>query len=284
MSEAAPPSPHPPAPRPGSPGGSAEFALVTGASRGLGADMARELARRGIPLVLTARSRPEMEALARELVEAHGVTVHVVPGDLGRPGGADELARRVEALGVPISFLVNNAGFGQWGPYPDLDPDEERAMIRLNMEALTVLTRYVLPGMLRRGHGRVMNVASTAAFLPGPLMTVYYATKAYVLSYSEALDRELRGTGVTVTCLCPGPTETAFQERARMRRSGLLRLGLMESAPVARAGIRGMLRGRRLVVPGIMNRLTTLLPRFLPRRWVPMLVESIQAARGDGEG
>jgi short-subunit dehydrogenase len=241
--------------------------------------MARDLARRGIPLILTARSREPMEALARELAEARGVAVRVLPEDLSVDGAADRLADRIASEGLEVELLVNNAGFGQWGPWLELDPEEEAGMIRLNVEALTTLTRRFAPAMAARSRGRILNVASTAAFVPGPGMSVYYATKAYVLSFSEALGEELRGSGVTVTCLCPGPTPTGFQ--ARMGVGSSSRLGMAEVAParVARAGIDGALAGRRLVVPGVLNRLTPLLPRFLPRSWVPKLVAWVQADR-----
>ncbi len=254
-------------------------ALVTGASGGLGAEMARELARRGFSLILSARSREPMEALAREAGAAHGTAVRVFPEDLSVPGAADRLADRVESAGLAVDLLVNNAGFGQWGSWLELDPREEVEMIRVNVEALTSLTRRFAPAMAARGGGRILNVASTAAFVPGPGMAVYYATKAYVLSFSEALAEELRGSGVTVTCLCPGPTPTGFQ--ARIGAGPSSRLGMAEVAPerVARVGIDGALRGRRLVVPGLVNHLTPLLPRFLPRSWVPKLVAWVQADR-----
>lgn len=256
-------------------------ALVTGASAGLGLDMARILAERGHHLVLTARSEERLRALARELEEAHGIRAHVVPADLAVPGAGPALAREVLERELEVEVLVNNAGFGQWGAYPELDADEEAAMLRLNVEALTQLTRALLPGMLERGRGRILNVASTAAFLPGPGMTAYYATKAYVLSYSQGLDEELRGTGVWVSCLCPGPTRTEFQERAGMRIPASLQASVLDSRTVARAGVDGLFRGRRIIVPGLLNRLTALAPRFLPRSWVTRIVGRIQSARSD---
>lgn len=261
------------------------WALVTGASAGLGEDMARLLAARGFPLLVSARSTEKLEALAREVGETHDVEVRVLPKDLSIPGAAGELADRVEALGVPVEVLVNNAGFGQFGPYLEQDAQEELDLIRLNMEALTHLTRRLLPAMVKQGYGRILNVASTAAFFPGPLMTVYYATKGYVLSYSEGLAEELSDTGVTVTCLCPGPTRTEFQRRASMQHSGLMNFGVMESGEVARAGLDGLFAGKRVVIPGFLNRLSVLSPRFLPRAVVPKIVEMIQAGRknrGDG--
>ncbi len=261
---------------------SSDWALVTGASTGLGADMARVLAARGIPLIVSARSEGRLQGLAEELRDRHGAGVRILPFDLAAPGAGAELAREVTALDLPVGFLVNNAGFGQWGPYPSLYPAGEEAMLRLNVEALTALTRGLLGPMVERRRGRILNVASVASFFPGPYMTSYYATKAYVLSYSEALDEELRGSGVRVSCLCPGPTRTEFQDRASMELSGAMRHTMMESLPVARAGIDAMLRGKRLVVPGFMNKVNTFAPRFLPRALMPKLVGMVQAARKPG--
>ena len=157
-------------------------------------------------------------------------------------------------------------------------------MVRLNMESLTLLTRRLVPEMVARGRGGVLNVASTAAFLPGPLMTVYYATKAYVVSFSEALREELRGTGVAVTCLCPGPVRTGFQARAGMVLPSTFRLAETDGPSVARAGVEGLLRDRTLVIPGVMNRLVTFLPRVLPRRIVPRIVMRAQGRRTSGDG
>ncbi|HSG50324.1 MAG TPA: SDR family oxidoreductase [Longimicrobiales bacterium] len=261
------------------------WALVTGASGGLGADMARILAARGFPLVLTARSAPDLEDLARELGEAHGTQVRLVPMDLSSPGAGDALADAVEATGIPVEVLVNNAGFGQWGPWVEQDAEEEAAMLRLNVEALTVLARRMAPGMVAQGYGRILNVGSVAGFFPGPLMTVYYATKAYVLSFSEALAEELRGTGVTVTCLCPGPVRTGFQDRAALSLPRVTSPAVVPSREVARAGIEGMFRGRARVVPGLLNKLSVWAPRFLPRTLVPKLVFRIQRRRGQrGKG
>lgn len=260
------------------------WALVTGASGGLGADMARILAARGFPLVLTARSAPLLEELALELGEAHGTPIRVVPMDLSSPGAGDALADAVVSMGIAVEVLVNNAGFGQWGPWLDQDPEEEAAMLRVNVEALTVLARRMAPAMVAQGYGRILNVGSLAGFFPGPLMSVYYATKAYVLSFSEALAEELRGTGVTVTCLCPGPVRTGFQERAALSLPRGNSPAVVASREVARAGIEGMFRGRRVVIPGFLNVLSAWAPRFLPRALVPNLVQRIQARRGQRGG
>lgn len=175
---------------------------------------------------------------------------------------------------------MNNAGFASYGEFWQLDLDETLRMIALNVTALTELTRRVLPEMLERGHGRVLNVASTAAFFPGPLMAVYYASKAYVLSLSEALAEELRGSGVTVTALCPGPTESGFQARAGMQDSRLVQgRRLMSAREVARQSVEALEHGQRVVVPGIANQLQVLSPRFVPRGLIPGIVKRAQARR-----
>lgn len=261
-----------------------DTALVTGASSGIGEALARELAGRGWGLVLTARSREALERLAEELTRDHGVDTHVVTADLAVPGGADTLADALADAGLHIDLLVNNAGFGQWGFYPELDGDDETAMLRLNVEALTRLTRRLLPPMLQRRGGWVLNVASLGAFLPGPWMAGYFASKAYVLSYSEALAEELKDTGVTVSCLCPGPVRTGFQERAGFRISSASRLGEMDARTVAQRGLDGLFRGRPVVVPGLVNRITAALPRFLPRRLVTKMVGRVQSGRAGDPG
>lgn len=252
-----------------------ERAVVTGATTGIGYELARLLAADGHDLTIVARSTQVLERVAGELAERHGVAVSPISMDLSLPGAASELFASLS--GRPIEVLVNNAGFGTYGPFAETDLDATLGMIRLNVEALTHLTRLVLPGMMEEGRGRILNVASTAAFQPGPLMAVYYATKAYVLHFTEALAEELRNAPVTVTVLCPGPTSTAFQKRADMEDSGLMRyLGVMDAATVAEAGYRGMWRGRRIVIPGLMNRLTPLSVRLTPRTLVARMVGLIQ--------
>lgn len=255
------------------------LALITGASAGLGLDMTRILASRGWDVVVTARSGDDLAALAGEVAREHGTTGHAFAHDLSDPASVDRLVADVTGVGRPLDLLVNNAGFGQYGPWIEQDAEREAAQLRLNVEALTRLTRALVPAMVERGRGAVLNVASTAAFQPGPLMAVYYATKAYVLSFSEALHHELRDTGVGVTCLCPGPTRTEFQERAGLQASRLFSAGVMESRPVALAGIEGALRGDRLVIPGLRNTLGAVLVRFVPRGWVLPVVEAIQKAK-----
>jgi short-subunit dehydrogenase len=238
--------------------------LITGASSGIGADLARLFARDGHGLVLVGRSRERLEGLARELREAHGAEVRVLPADLAIPGAARELRERVAGEGVEVDVLVNDAGFGMRGRFAELDPARQLEMIQVNLVALTELTRLFVPDMVGRGRGRILNVASTAAFQPGPLMAVYCATKAYVLSFSEALSEELRGSGVTVTCVAPGATQTAFGEIAGVSRTRLFRSGTMTSRAVAERAYSALNRGTALTVPGLRNRLLSASVRLVP--------------------
>ena len=241
-------------------------ALVTGASNGIGLALARVLAREGYDLVVTARNQQALGQVARNLSSAYSASVQAVAADLASPDGARALIQEVARAGVIVDVLVNNAGFGLFGPFAATPLDSEQRMIDLNISALVTLTKLCLPGMIERRRGRVLNVASTAAFLPGPNMAVYYATKAFVLSFSEALGDELRNTGVTVTTLCPGPTQTAFQRVAGMQKSRLVQGATMAASDVAEAGYRGMLAGRAVVIPGATNRMVPGLVRLLPRR------------------
>jgi hypothetical protein len=241
--------------------------LVTGASSGIGADLARLFAREGRQLVLVARSRERLETLSRELEEEHGIVARVLASDLASPGTAEAIHRELEAQGVLVDTLVNDAGFGMHGPFVELDAARQSQMVQVNAISLTEMCRLFAPGMVRRGHGRILNVASTAAFQPGPLMAVYCATKAYVLSFSEALANELRGAGVTVTCLCPGATETRFADAAGVSVARLFRAGaVMPSMAVAEAGHSALSRGADLEVPGFRNRLLAASVRLVPTR------------------
>jgi uncharacterized protein len=249
------------------------LALVTGASSGIGLETARELAARGHDLVLVARSEARLATLAAELSTQHRAQAHVIALDLAQPGAADRLADDITRRGLQVDVLVNNAGFGLFGRHVDTALASEQQMIDVNITALTRLTKRLLPAMAARGHGRILNVASTAAFQPGPYMAVYYATKAYVLSYSEALAEELAGSGVSVTALCPGPTASGFQDAAAMQSSALVKgKRLPSAAEVAAYGVRSLLAGRRVAVPGLMNRLMVQSVRFTPRRLVTRIV------------
>jgi short-subunit dehydrogenase len=237
------------------------LALVTGASSGIGADLARELARDGYDLLLTARTVAPMQALATEL-EARGAHSVVIPADLSKPGAAAELASAIDARGLNVDVLVNNAGLGAVGRFDQIDPGRTSDMLHVNIVALTELTRLLLPGMIARRRGRVLLVASTASFQPGPRMAVYFATKAYVLSLGEALAYELRATGVTVTTLCPGATATNFFNAAGANEIALQ--PTMSSAAVARTGYRALRAGRRVVIAGMVNNILALGAKLAP--------------------
>jgi short-subunit dehydrogenase len=253
-------------------------ALITGASSGIGLELAKLLARDGYDLVLVARRRERLEALGEDLRKRHGIRFRAIAADLADPAAPAEIVRELEAASVAVDVVVNNAGFGELGPFANSDLETERRMIEVNVTALTVLTKLFLPGMLARRRGRILNVASTAGFAPGPLMAVYYATKAYVISLSEALTEELRGSGVSVTVLCPGPTITEFQAVAHMESTRLFRLPgvVMDAAAVARAGYAGLMRGRRMVVPGLFNRALPLVIRLSPRAMVVRVARLFQ--------
>jgi hypothetical protein len=254
------------------------LALVTGGSTGIGLELARELAKRRCDLILSARSAETLRSVATELASAHGVKTHVIVSDLSRAGAAEQLAAGAMAIGR-VDILINNAGFGAFGAFAERPLDEQMSMVHLNIGALTELTSRLMPNLLE-ARGKILNVASTAAFQPGPLMAVYYATKAYVLSFSEAIAEELGDRGVTVTCLCPGPTKSGFQERAGVEDTRLVKLGMMPAARVAKAGVAGLFAGRRLVVPGLTNRLGAQLPRLSPRRATTKVVRWMQDKRG----
>ena len=262
-----------------------ETVLITGASGGIGEAFARIFASEHYDLILSARRGEPLTRLAAELSKAHQVRAEVVPVDLSLPTGSEQLLAALQARSLAVDVLVNNAGFGVFGAFADADLREQLGQIQVNVVALTQLTRELLPAMVRRGRGRILNVASTAAFQPGPLMAIYYATKAYVLSFSEALHNELDGSGVTVTCLCPGPTRTEFMARARMGNPAVLAKSrlMMDAGEVARQGFLGLQKGRRLVIPGLLNKAvahsTRLASRGLSARVVRRLMKSIEATR-----
>lgn len=255
-------------------------ALITGASSGIGREFAKLFAADGHDLVLVARSRESLHVLAAALQTKHGIQAYVMVKDLACVESCGEIYDECHRLNIPVTHLVNNAGFGGWGNYWETDLESETRMMNLNMISLACLTKLFLKGMVERRHGRILNVASTAAFQPGPLMAVYYATKAFVLSFSEAISNELEGTGVTVTALCPGPTDTNFKAAAGMERSMLFSNHLkMDAADVAKTGYRDLMRGQVISIPGFKNRLVTQIVRFSPRSAVRSFVRRIQEAR-----
>ncbi|GAA2975385.1 SDR family oxidoreductase [Streptomyces lactacystinicus] len=246
--------------------------LITGASTGIGAAFARELAARGSDLVVVARSEDKLNRLQQELGAAHGVTVHVVPLDLARPGAAAELQDRVEKLEVTVDVLINNAGFATFGTVATSDPTRMAEEVQLNCATLTDLTARLLPGMVERGRGAVVNVASTAAFQPIPRMAVYGATKAYVLSFTEALANELRGSNVRALAICPGATDTPFFDVAGEQAAVGIR---RRPEQVVATTLAALEKGRPSVVDGFLNRLGTLAPRLLPRRATVAVAERV---------
>ena len=255
-----------------------QTALVTGASAGIGVDIAEYFARDGYDLILTARGEGALREVAARLSASHGVKTTIFPMDLAERGGGARLAAEIKAAGLTVDVLVNNAGYGQAGAFAGSNLEAQVGMIDLNVRALVELTHIYWPGMLAAKRGGILNVASMAAFVPGPLMAVYYASKAFVLSFSEALWEEARDSGVHVTCLCPGATKSKFRERAG---TGATRFGhtaaVMDSMPVAKAGYDGFRTNQRVVITGKGNSRTARMVPFLPRTMVLKMVRNLQS-------
>jgi short-subunit dehydrogenase len=249
----------------------AAVALITGASAGLGVEFARQLSKKGQRLVLAARRKDRLDALAAELGNARAVEI-----DLSQPGAVATLMRDLDAARDQVEILVNNAGFGLRGRFAELDPARQREMIDLNCGTLTELCRAIVPQMVERRSGAILNVASTAAFQPGPNMAVYFATKAYVLSFTEALHEEMKPHGVRVTALCPGPTRTEFGDVAGIKSLGQFDRLAMEAEPVVRAGLEGLERNKAVVIPGAMNKAGAWSTRFAPRSAVRRIAGSLK--------
>lgn len=245
--------------------------LVTGASAGLGAEFARACAKRGEALALVARRRERLEALRAEL----GGDVHIFAADLALPGAAASLIAELAAEGLTVGTLINNAGFGLAGTFADRPLERQREMIDLNVRTLTELCHLVLPAMRAAGKGAILNVASTAAFQPGPNMAVYYATKAYVLSFTEALHHELKDTGIRISALCPGPTTSEFSDVADSHSPTLERMK-MPAAPVVAAGLAGLDRNKAVVIPGFKNKIGAQASRFLTRAAMRRIIGRIK--------
>jgi short-subunit dehydrogenase len=247
------------------PPSSSSTALVTGASSGIGADIARELADRGHAVTLVARREERLTALAEELEMKRHVRTDVIASDLSDAGARDRLVDEIRARGLDVSVLVNNAGFGSAGPFQELDLDGELRMVRTNIEAVVHLCGVYIPPMVERGAGAVMNVASTAGFQPLPRQSTYSASKAFVLSFTEALSSDLKGTGVTATALCPGPVKTEFTDQHEGFDVSSPDFVWMSSEECARTAVKGLERGKRVVVPGVGNRVGTLAGQHAPR-------------------
>lgn len=258
------------------------IAIITGASSGIGRDFAELFARDGYDLILVARRREAIETLARTLTDRYGITCDPFPADLSRRLEREHLAARIRSVDQQVAALVNNAGIGAHGYFHETDLERDLEIIDVNVAALTHLTKIVLPGMLARRAGRIVNVSSVAAFQPGPLMSVYYASKAYVQSFSEALSEETAGTGVTVTAVCPGPTVSEFHASSGLQ-PGAFTVGAppMASRQVAELAYRGAAMGRRVVITGLRNKVVVVANRLLSRRSMARLVRRLQERRRD---
>lgn len=254
-----------------------QTALITGASGGLGEEFARLCAHGKMDLVLVARRKDELERLAAELEKEHGVSVTVIAQDLSLLDAVQTIIDILKKENLSIDLLINNAGFGSFGEFHEADTAQQENMIGVNIAALTALTKALLPEMVERKQGRILNVASIAAFLPGPLMSVYYASKAYVLHFSLAIREELKGTGVTVTCLCPGPTQTGFETHANLATSKLFKSSyVMKASTVAEEGYAACMKGKALAIPGMLNKLAAFVPRLLPRTMAAIIAKKAQ--------
>jgi short-subunit dehydrogenase len=256
-----------------------EVVLITGASSGIGLELAKKFAADGSELILVARRTERLKELASELQEKHGTVATVLTFDLTIPGAAQELMLQIGQLGKNVDVLVNNAGFGQLGEFGDIPLDRQLDMIQLNISAVVALTHLCLPGMKSRRRGAILNIGSTASFQPGPHVAVYYATKAFVLSFSEALWKELRKSGVSVTCLCPGPTKTEFGDHSAMHDTPVFKHNAMNVKDVVNAGYRGLRRKKRLVIPGLVNKVLATSVRFTPRAAILDVMSYLQPLR-----
>jgi short-subunit dehydrogenase len=255
-------------------------ALVTGASSGLGAELAWLFAADGHDVVLVARRRDKLEELAAGIEKKRGVRTVVLAQDLTDPGAPERIAGELGKRQLDVEFLVNNAGFGTTGAFADLDPRRELEMVQVNVAALVQLTRLLLPGMVARRSGRILNIGSTAGFAPGPFMAGYYASKAFVNSFTEALGYELHGTGVTATVSCPGATATEFAAVAGNDKSRLFQMGTMSAPAVAQHAYRAMMQGRPMAIPGARNKLLMQSLRFSPRALVRWLAATLNRTGG----
>lgn len=255
-------------------------ALITGASSGIGLELAKIFASEGTNLIIVSRNVIELSKLKSELIDKHRIYVEEIEKDLSIPGAAKQVYDEVKSLSFDVDYLVNNAGFGDYGFFHNSNWEKQEQMINVNMLALTQLTHLFLPDMLKRKSGKIMNVASTAAFQPGPLMSVYYASKAYVLFFSEAIANELGGTGVTVTALCPGPTKSGFQKTANVEHSKMLNGKSIPTAEkVAKYGYKAMMKGKRVAIQGLKNKELIFFSRRAPKSFILNTIRKINETR-----
>ncbi len=254
--------------------------LITGASAGIGYELARIFAREGYDLILNARKAKRLSDAAASIEKESEVKVWIFPLDLSLPDSAKILYEQIKNQEINVDILINNAGIGTYGYFKNTNPEQELEMMRLNMISLTELTKLFLPRFLEKKKGSILNVASTAGFQPGPLMAVYYGTKAYVISFSRALRNELRKTGINVSVLCPGPTESDFWQRAGMNHGIFLIRTTMSSIDVAKAGYRGLMRNKEMIIPGTLNKILALASKIFPAFFAIRIVRLLQESRG----
>mgnify|MGYP000035337134 CR=1 FL=1 len=254
-----------------------ETVLITGASTGIGYEFAKIFAKHNYNLILVARNLERLQKVKNEL-QTNSINIHIIAKDLSISSSVDEINQELMDKNLNVNILINNAGFGFAGPFYELDLKSQLDMIQVNVNSLVKLTGLILPSMIKNGYGKIMNVASTAAFQPGPYMAIYYATKAFVLSFSEALYAELSHKGISVTALCPGPTRTEFQTRAGIEHINLFRtkfLPYMSAEKVAQIGYKGLMKGKRVVIPGLFNKLGTIAVRFVPKTFVLYVIKNL---------
>ncbi len=254
-----------------------ETVLITGASSGLGMELAKLFAADGSDLVLVARREERLIELADELKSEHGIEVHVLPKDLSKKTAPKEIFSHLNKENIEIDVVVNNAGFGNKGQIADLDTDLQLDMIQVNLVALTHLTRLFITGIIERGYGGILNVGSLAGFQPGPNLAVYYATKAYVLSFTEALAEEISNPNIKISCLAPGPVKTEFGEKSDLEDSLLFKVSLMEMEPVVKAGYEGFRKGQTIIIPGLKQQIVPFLNRFTPRLLVRKIAKKLNS-------
>lgn len=252
-------------------------ALITGAASGIGYELARIFAHDNYNLVLVDRNQLKLIEIVTEFQEKFNISLKIISKDLSRSTSPEEIFTELQQESINVDVLVNNVGFGTYGLFNETSLNDELEMLQVNLVCLTHLTKLFLKNMVKQGEGKILNVASSAAFQPGPLMAVYFATKAYVLSFSEALANELEGTGVTVTVMCPGTTESAFHERTGMADSKLIKKkNMMDAQTVAEIGYRGLMKGKTIVIPGLENKIMAKIVRFIPRSLVTKIVRKMQ--------
>ncbi|MBJ7295012.1 MAG: short-chain dehydrogenase [Anabaena sp. LE011-02] len=251
--------------------------LITGSANGIGYQLARIFAHNNYNLVLVDRVGEKLTKIAVDFVEEFGISVKPIIKDLSISTSPEEILSELQEAGIKVDILVNNAGFGTYGLFNETNLNNELEMLQVNLVCLTHLTKLFLKDMVKQGYGKILNVSSAAAFQPGPLMAVYFATKAYILSFSEAIANELEGTGVTVTVLCPGSTASAFHERTGMADSKMLKgKNMMDAETVAQMGYDALMKGKIIIIPGFMNKLMSKCVRFIPRKMVTKIVRSMQ--------